>query len=91
MASIHLYETKKGERRYTVRYRDQQRRERSKAFPARKDAQAFKLEVERKRPTARDQHPTHKVKGSHLFDEGELRHWLRSRQQDSTLDGNANG
>jgi integrase len=49
MASIRSYRTSKGERRYEVRYRDAQGRERSKAFSARKDAQTFKLDVERKR------------------------------------------
>ncbi len=49
MASIHPYRTAKGERRYDVRYRDGQGSQRSKSFSARKDAQAFKLEVERKR------------------------------------------
>jgi integrase len=49
MASIRNYRTSKGERRYEVRFRDRQGRERSKAFSARKDAQAFKLDVERKR------------------------------------------
>jgi integrase len=48
MASIRSYRTSKGERRYEVRFRDAQRRERSKAFSARKDAQSFKLDVERK-------------------------------------------
>jgi len=37
-----------GERRYDVRYRDQQGRQRSRAFSVRKDAQAFKLDVERR-------------------------------------------
>jgi integrase len=49
MASIHAYQTAKGERRYDVRYRDQQGKQRSRAFSVRKDAQAFKLDVERKR------------------------------------------
>ncbi|MGH3047930.1 MAG: tyrosine-type recombinase/integrase [Gaiellaceae bacterium] len=49
MASIRSYRTSKGERRYEVRFRDGQGHERSKAFSARKDAQAFKLDVERKR------------------------------------------
>ena len=49
MASIHPYQTAKGERRYDVRYRDQQGRQYSKVFSVRKDAQAFKLDVERKR------------------------------------------
>ncbi len=49
MASIRSYRTSKGERRYEVRFRDAQGRERSKAFSARKDAQSFRLDVERKR------------------------------------------
>jgi integrase len=49
MASIRSYRTSKGERRHEVRFRDGQGRERSKAFSARKDAQSFKLDVERKR------------------------------------------
>ena len=49
MASIRSYRTSRGERRYEVRFRDGQGRERSKAFSARKDAQSFKLDVERKR------------------------------------------
>jgi integrase len=49
MASIRSYQTSKGERRYEVRFRDGEGRERSKAFSTRKDAQSFKLDVERKR------------------------------------------
>jgi integrase len=49
MASISSYETAKGERRYEVRYRDQAGKQRSRAFSVRKDAQAFKLDVERRR------------------------------------------
>jgi integrase len=49
MASIHVHQTAKGERRYDVRYRDQQGRQRSRFFSVRKDAQAFKLDVERRR------------------------------------------
>lgn len=49
MASIRSYRTSRGERRYEVRFRDVQGQERSKAFSARKDAQGFKLDVERKR------------------------------------------
>ncbi len=49
MASIHSYQTAKGERRYDVRYRDQEGRQRTRVFNARKDAQSFKLDVERKR------------------------------------------
>jgi integrase len=49
MASINSYRTAKGERRYEVRYRDSAGRNRSRAFSVHKDAQAFKLDVERKR------------------------------------------
>src|SRR6266508_5738614 len=49
MASISSYRTAKGERRYEVRYRDSGGRNRSRAFSVHKDAQAFKLDVERKR------------------------------------------
>lgn len=49
MASITSYRTAKGERRYEVRYRDAAGRNRSRAFSVHKDAQAFKLDVERKR------------------------------------------
>lgn len=49
MASIHPYRTAKGERRHDVRYRDLEGRQRSRSFSARKDAQSFKLEVERRR------------------------------------------
>src|SRR5215218_9008105 len=49
MASISSYRTAKGERRYEVRYRDSAGRNRSRAFSVHKDAQAFKLDVERKR------------------------------------------
>src|SRR5919198_5857770 len=49
MASINSYRTAKGERRYEVRYRDSAGRNRSRTFTVHKDAQAFKLDVERKR------------------------------------------
>jgi integrase len=49
MASIRSYRTAKGERRYEVRYRDAQGGEHSKSFGVRRDAQAFKLDIERKR------------------------------------------
>jgi integrase len=49
MASINSYRTAKGERRYEVRYRDSAGRNRSRAFSVHKDAQAFKLDIERKR------------------------------------------
>ena len=42
-------QTANGERRYEVRYRDRHGRQRSRAFSVRKDAQAFKLDVERRR------------------------------------------
>jgi integrase len=45
MASIRSYRTSKGERRYEVRYRDGDGRQRSHAFTAHKDAQAFKLVI----------------------------------------------
>jgi integrase len=48
MASIRAYETRRGERRYEVRYRDGGHRERSKVFSAHRDARAFKLDVERR-------------------------------------------
>ncbi|MGH3048839.1 MAG: tyrosine-type recombinase/integrase [Gaiellaceae bacterium] len=49
MASIRPYRTPSGQRRYEVRYRDGDGRQRSHAFTAHKDAQAFKLDVERRR------------------------------------------
>lgn len=49
MASINPYRTAKGEKRYEVRYRDAAGRNRSRAFSVHKDAQTFKLDVERKR------------------------------------------
>ena len=49
MASIHPYRTVKGERRYDVRFRDVDGKQRSQVFSTQKDAQAFKLEVERRR------------------------------------------
>jgi hypothetical protein len=48
VASIRPYRTASGHRRYEVRYRDGDRRERSRAFSAHKDAQAFKVDVERR-------------------------------------------
>jgi integrase len=48
MASIRTYRTANGERRYSVRYRDPAGRNRSRTFSVRKDAQAFKLDVERR-------------------------------------------
>src|SRR5919202_828807 len=49
MASIRPYRTAKGERRYAVRYRDQRGRHRAKVFSVVKDAQTFKLDLERRR------------------------------------------
>jgi integrase len=49
MASIRTYRTPNGQRRYEVRFRDGDGRQRSRAFTARKDAEAFKVDVERKR------------------------------------------
>jgi integrase len=49
MASIRSYRTPNGQRRYEVRFRDGDGRQRSRAFTARKDAEAFKVDVERKR------------------------------------------
>src|SRR5712691_10554621 len=46
--SIQSYRTSKGERRYDVRYRDAQGRQRSRVFSVHKDAQAFKLDAELK-------------------------------------------
>jgi hypothetical protein len=49
MASIRPYRTAKGERRYAVRFRDQRGRHRAKVFSVLKDAQTFKLDLERRR------------------------------------------
>lgn len=48
MASIRSYRTARG-RRYEVRYRSSDGGQRSRSFSAHKDAQAFKLDVERRR------------------------------------------
>jgi integrase len=48
MASIRSYRTATGDRRYEVRFRDADRRDRSRAFSRHRDAQAFKIEVERR-------------------------------------------
>ena len=48
VASIRPYRTANGQRRYKVRYRDGDGRQRSSAFSAHKDAQAFKVDVERR-------------------------------------------
>lgn len=49
MASISTHRTAEGERRYEVRYRDPAGRNRSRTFSVHKDAQAFKIDVERRR------------------------------------------
>ncbi|MHB1242760.1 MAG: tyrosine-type recombinase/integrase [Gaiellaceae bacterium] len=48
MASIRSYRLASGERRYSVRYRDPAGRNRSQTFTLHKDAQAFKLDIERR-------------------------------------------
>ncbi|MBA3331978.1 MAG: site-specific integrase [Actinobacteria bacterium] len=48
MASIRACRTSKDERRYEVRYRDAGGRDRAQWFTTRRDAQAFKLDVERR-------------------------------------------
>ncbi|MGH2781206.1 MAG: tyrosine-type recombinase/integrase [Thermoleophilaceae bacterium] len=48
MATIRSYRTKGGDRRYEVRFRDVEGRQRSRSFSVHKDAQAFKVDVERK-------------------------------------------
>ena len=48
MASIHPYRTSTDERRYRVLYRDGGGRQRSSSFTARADAQAFKVDIERR-------------------------------------------
>src|SRR6266511_271769 len=48
MATIRSYRTRRGDRRYEVRFRDAEGRQRSRSFSVHKDAQAFKLDVERK-------------------------------------------
>ncbi len=49
MTWIRPYRTANGERRYDVRYRDANGREQSRTFSVHKDAQAFKLDVDRRR------------------------------------------
>jgi integrase len=49
MASIRTYRTAKGDRRYEVRFRDGHGGEHSRSFSAKRDALAFKLDVERRR------------------------------------------
>jgi hypothetical protein len=80
MASIHPYRTKRGERRYDVRYRDSDGRRRSRAFSTLKDAHAFKLEAERTRPAIGGKLLSHKAEGRRFFNESEVRQWLRSRR-----------
>lgn len=91
MASIHPYQTKNGARRYGVRYRDRDGKQRSRAFSTHKDAHAFKLQVERKRPAGHGQLASHTIEGRRLFDAGKVRRWLRSRREGSTLDRNHGG
>jgi hypothetical protein len=89
MASIRSYRTSKGERRYEVRYHDGDGKKRSQAFSSHRDAQAFKLDIERKRQPGKLS--SHRVEGRRLFAEGEVRRWLLSRHEGSTLDGNGAG
>ena len=49
MASIHAHHTASGQRRYEVRYRDAGGHNRARTFSVHKDAQAFKVDVERRR------------------------------------------
>lgn len=91
MASIHSYRTVKGERCYTVRYRDCDGKQRSRAFSTLKDAHAFRVEIERKRLSARGRLRSAKVVGRRLFTQAELRQWLHSRHEGSTLDRNGAG
>jgi hypothetical protein len=91
MASIHPYRTARGERRYGVRHRDGDGRRRSRAFSTLKDARAFRVEVERRRLAARGRLPSDTVEARRLFDEREVRRWLRPRHDGSTLDGNGAG
>ena len=51
MASIRSHRTRNGQRRYEVRYRDVHGRQRSRTFSVHKDAQVFRLDVERRRQT----------------------------------------
>ena len=87
MASIHPYRTAKGEHRYAVRYRDGAGRKRSQAFSTHKDAQAFKLDLERKRQTR----PLSRLEGRRLFEGGEVRRWLLSRHEGTSLGGREAG
>ncbi len=48
MASIRSHRTKDGSRRYEVRYRDAENKQRCRWFTRAKDAQAFKVDIERR-------------------------------------------
>ncbi len=76
MASIHTHRTAKGDRRYTVRYRDRGGRQRSRTFPAFKDALAFRLDVERRRQAGARRN----VEGRRLFSKAELASWLEAQR-----------
>ena len=75
MVSTHPYQTTKGARRYAIRDNGSRRLQ---AFSTHTDAQAFKLQVERKRLATHGQPSSSKVEGRRLFDEREVRRWLRS-------------
>jgi hypothetical protein len=81
MASIHSYQTKKGERRYDVRYRDGEGRQRSRAFSTHKTPRRSRSRssANGSPPIASSPGYTYKVEGRRLFNEGEVRQWLRSR------------
>jgi hypothetical protein len=79
MASIRSYRTSKGKRRYKVRYRDRAGKQRSRAFSTHRDAQAFKLDVERKRQLGKPR--SHKVEGRRLFNEAEIARWLEQHRK----------
>jgi hypothetical protein len=81
MASIHPYRTAKGERRYQVRYRDGDGKQRSHAFSTHRDAQTFKLTLDRKRLAARSQLPPDQVEGRRLFNQAEVARWLEQRRE----------
>jgi integrase len=49
MPSIRTHRTKDGARRYEVRYRDGEGRQRCRWFTAAKDAQAFKIDIDRRK------------------------------------------
>mgnify|MGYP000327156122 CR=1 FL=1 len=77
MASIHTHRTTKGERRYEVRYRESDGHQRSRTFSAHRDAQAFRLDVERRRPAG----AVHNVERRRLFSKAEIAEWLESHNQ----------